>query len=128
MNDKRFKAVLVLFMLAALFISGCKKSADLLLTISYSQWSLVHETNGADTIYLKLSGSTQGERVTVKTYGDGLINEYELLLNANKEFDSTVSIAFSHQRYSLPVKISTVVTAVVNGESVAVTLESGNLY
>lgn len=127
MNSKLIRVFFIVGAMAALLISGCKQSNDSMLIVSRAQWSIVHLASGGDEVHLQLTGTSTGERVTVKTFGDGLLGEQELTLSADRKFNADVVIAFSYQPYVTPQKFSTVLTAFRNGEMVEITLESGDL-
>jgi hypothetical protein len=108
---------------------GCKTSSnELILIISTAQWSLTHENTGFGFILLRINGYTNGEQVTVLTFGDGLISEHELQLDEDKHFNETVTIAFSHMGYTPPVQADTTVTAYRGQEKTEIKLESGNIW
>lgn len=127
MNFKLIKVFIGVIVLGVCVMSGCKESADSFLNVNGVEWRLVHLVSGGDDVYLRLSGTCSGERVTVKTFGDGLINEQELTLNANHQFSAEVVIAFSHERYNTPVQFETTLKAYKNGDSEEILLSSGNL-
>jgi hypothetical protein len=123
------KLVLVLIVIGFLLNIGCNIfSKDLDLVITTAQWSLTHANDGFGYILLEISGYTNGERVTVRTFGDGLISEDELQLDENKHFNEKVTIAFSHMGYTPPVQMDTTVTAYRGDEKKEVKLESGNIW
>jgi hypothetical protein len=123
------KFVLALIVIGFLLNVGCKTSSnELTLIITTGQWSLTHANDGFGYILLEISGYTNGERVTVRTLGDGLISEDELQLDENKHFNETITIAFSHMGYTPPVQMDTTVTAYRGDEKKEVTLESGNIW
>ena len=129
MRGKILVFVLVLFVSGFLLNVGCNIfSKDLALVITTAQWSLAHANDGFGYILLEISGYTNGERVTVLTFGDGLISEDELQLDENKHFNETVTIAFSHIGYTPPVQMDTTVTAYRGHEKKEVKLESGNIW
>lgn len=100
-------------LLIILFVSGCANNIPL-LTLSNVEWYTTTETIGKLTfgyVHLSLSGATDGERVTVMTYGDGLISEEELILTDDKKFNQDIIIKFTHSADSEPRVYSTVVTA-----------------
>jgi hypothetical protein len=77
---------------------------------------------------LDIKGITNGDRVTIMTYGDGLPYELDLPLGENKQFNQSVEIAFSYAGYNPPVHFSTVIKAYRGNESIETTLESGNIW
>jgi hypothetical protein len=107
--------------------AGCKTSNELSLGIVTAKWYLVtydHHTS----LMLDIKGITNGDRVTIMTYGDGLPYELDLPLGENKQFNQSVEIAFSYAGYNPPVHFSTVIKAYRGNESIETTLESGNIW
>lgn len=98
------------------------------LIILTAQWYLEHDQGGFGYIILRIGGYTNGDRVTILTYGDGIISEQELKLDENLRFDSVVTIAFSHAGFTPPVRSETVVTAYRGSEERVVKLQSGDIY
>jgi hypothetical protein len=45
-------------------------------------------------VSLKLVGTTNGEKIKVKTFGDGLISYYDVKMDSTKNFNDTVSVSF----------------------------------
>jgi len=62
-------------------------------------------------VHLSISGATSGDKITVITYGDGVIEEYEIALDQNNQFDEDVTIAFTHMADDEPRTYSTTLTA-----------------
>ncbi len=123
------KIILVAVVVLSFFLTpGCKQSGDSILTIYKAEWKLVHNDTGGDDIYLHLSGSTTGEKVTLITHGDGFDETLELNLNQFKTFNQEILIAFSNVRYTTPVTMQTVVTAYSSEEQWQISLTSGELY
>lgn len=129
MRGKILVFMLVLIVLGFLLNVGCKTSSnELNLIISTAEWYLTHESTGFGFILLRIKGYTNGERVTVLTFGDGVISEYELQLDEDKHFNEIVTIAFSNIGYTPPVQMDTTVTAYRGQEKIEVVLESGNIW
>lgn len=129
MRGKILVFILTLIAMEFLLNVGCKTSSnELTLIISTSEWFLTHESTGFGFISLRIGGYTNGERVTVITFGDGVISEYELQLDEANHFNETVTIAFSNQGYTPPVQMETTITAYRGQEKREVTLVSGNIW
>ncbi|UCH95834.1 MAG: hypothetical protein JSV88_03045 [Candidatus Aminicenantes bacterium] len=129
MRGKIFALIIALIVIGLFLNVGCKTSSnELTLIISTAQWFLEHNENGFGSILLRVSGHTNGERVTVLTFGDGLIGEFSLQLDEDLHFNEVVTIAFSHVGYTPPVQAETTVTAYRGEEKVEVRLQSGNIY
>ena len=78
-------------------------------------------------VHLNLSGSTTGDKVTVITYGDGIIDELELDLDQDKKFSQDIVIKFTHAADNIPRKYNTVITAYKGNSTTKIDLESGEL-
>jgi len=65
------------------------------LNLDSQLWYLKRNNIGGGSIKLKISGTTNGDSATIRTYGDGLINDGELELNSNKEFEKDITISFT---------------------------------
>jgi hypothetical protein len=104
--------IIVLFALLTLF--SCKKNNDnesietcskdeqyytsdnnTTLNVINEQWYLTRNSIGGGSIHLKIAGSTNGDSATIRTYGDGMILDVELELNAEKEFEKDITISFT---------------------------------
>jgi len=110
-------------------LSGCLNNGQV-LSLSSVEWYTTTEIVGKLTfgnIHLDLSGSTTGDKVTVKTYGDGVTEEFELDLDQDKAFSQDVVIAFTAFADNIPRKYSTVVTAYSGNSTTTVNLESEEL-
>ncbi|MCK5767732.1 MAG: hypothetical protein KAH35_05090 [Candidatus Atribacteria bacterium] len=122
--------VLILIVLLPVFsLSGCV-SSGLILSLSNVEWYTTTAEIGALTfgyVHLDLSGSTTGDRVAVITYGDGVIDEFELDLDLDKSFSQDIVIKFTHAADSILRKHSTVVTAYSGNSTTKINLESEEL-
>ena len=113
-------------------ISGCGKNPfkpeELSLSISKSEWyTTTHKTDTGltfDIVRLKISGSTNGDRVTYLNYGDGLIEEPELKLSKTKEFREDVPVRFTNSADNIPRKYHTVVTSYKENDKISIEIES----
>lgn len=122
--------VLILIVLLPFFsLSGCVSSGPI-LSLSNVEWYTTTAEIGDFTfgyVHLYLSGSTTGDRVTVITYGDGVIDEFELDLDLDKGFSQNIVIKFTHAADSVPQKYSTVLTAYSGNSTTKINLESEEL-
>ena len=122
--------VLILIVLLPIFLlPGCLNNQPI-LSLSYVEWYTTAEVIGELTfgyVYLNLSGSTTGDKVTVITYGDGVIDELELDLDQDKRFTQEVVIKFTHAADDIPRKYSTVLTAYKGNSTTKINLESEEL-
>ena len=128
------KKILVLTLVAGmsifLFVGCLSLNNEPTLSLSHAEWYTTTEEIGDLTFgyaYLSLSGSTTGDKVTVITYGDGVIDELELDLDQDKEFSQDVVIKFTHAADDIPRKFSTVVTAYKGTYTTTINLESEEL-
>ena len=97
------------------------------ISLSYVDWYTTIEKIGDLTfghVHLQISGSTTGDKVTVITYGDGIIGEYELDLNQDKVFSDDIIIQFTHEADNIARKYSTVLTAYGKNATTEIKLES----
>jgi len=122
--------VLILAIIVTIFLfSGCLNNEPI-LSLSYVEWYTTTEEIGNmvfGNVHLNLSGSTTGDKVTVITYGDGVIDELELDLGRGKKFAQDVIIQFTHEADSIPRKYSTVLTAYAGSYITSINLESEEL-
>ena len=128
------KKILVLTLVAGmsifLFVGCLSLNNEPTLSLSHAEWYTTTEEIGDLTFgyaYLSLSGSTTGDKVTVITYGDGVIDELELDLDQDKKFTQDVIIQFTHEADSTPRKFSTVLTAHAGSYITSINLESEEL-
>jgi hypothetical protein len=65
------------------------------LNLSSQEWHLKQNTIGGVDVGVIVSGSIQGDSATIRTYGDGLISDWKINLNAEKKFKQDVGIFFT---------------------------------
>lgn len=122
--------VLILAIIITIFLfSGCLNNEPI-LSLSYVEWYTTTEEIGNmvfGNVHLNLSGSTTGDKVTVITYGDGIIDELELDLDQDKKFSQDIVIKFTHAADNIPRKYSTVLTAYQGNNTTKISLESEEL-
>ena len=121
---------LVVGMSIFLFVGCLSLNNEPILSLSYVEWYTTTEEIGDLTfgyVHLSLSGSTTGDKVTVITYGDGVIAELELDLDQDKKFAQDVIIQFTHAADDIPRKYSTVLTAYKGNYTTSINLESEEL-
>ena len=110
-------------------LSGCLNNEPI-LSLSYVEWYTTTaeiENLTFGYVHLDLSGSTTGDKVTVITYGDGVIDELELDLDQDKKFSQDTVIQFTHEADSIPRKYSTVLTAYAGSYITSINLGSEEL-
>ena len=126
------KRILVLILIIVSFVflcSGCLNNGPI-LTLNNIEWYTTNEQTDSLTfgyVHLNLSGSTTGDKVTVITYGDGIIEESELDLDQDNKFSQDIIIKFTHAADNIPRKYSTVLTAYKGNSFTSINLESEEL-
>ena len=126
---KKILVLMLILLLPVFLLSGCLNNQPI-LSLSYVEWYTTTEEIGNLTfgyVYLNLSGSTTGDKVTVITYGDGVIDELELDLDQDKKFSQDIVIKFTHAADNIPQKYSTVLTAYKGSNTTKISLESEEL-
>lgn len=109
------KFILLLIILLPIFLC-CKKSEQekLVLNISSSEWYTTTRTfnnNIFCEVHLKVSGITNGELLSIETYGDGVTGCAEIKCDSDKKFNADVEICFLPLRDSIQRKFGTILTA-----------------
>lgn len=106
-----------------------------LLTVIDIDWyttKMTEGTGGFGTVNLAIAGLTNADSVTVETYGDGVIDEEKLALDAKKNFGKdTIPISFTYYSTSAPTEVfekSTKIRAYRATDTLTVTLKSGKLH
>jgi hypothetical protein len=120
---------LIIISLVLLCSSSCLYNGPI-LKLDNIEWYTTNEIVDSLTfgyVNLNLSGFTTGDKVTVLTYGDGVIEELELNLDQENKFSQDVMIQFTHMADDIPRIYSTVVTAYQGNSFVSVNLESEEL-
>jgi hypothetical protein len=118
----------IIFLLIIIGFASCLKRDDATLSISNSQWYLTRNILGGGEVNLKISGSTNGDKVTIRTYGDGVIFDENVELDSKKNFNKDVGISFTAT--SVPsgeFEMSTKVMAYKGSDTLVVPLNSGKL-
>jgi hypothetical protein len=121
----------IVFLLVIMAFASCSKKEDYnpaTLNITDSQWYLTRNNYGGGMVNLKLEGSTNGDKVTVETHGDGVISDENVKLDSQKNFNIDIVIAFTV--HSVPVgefEVSTKVMAYKGMDTLSVPLNSGKL-
>ena len=126
---KKILVLMLIMVLPVFLLSGCLNNEPILL-LSYAEWYTTTEEIGDLTfgyVHLNLSGSTTGDKVTVITYGDGVIDEFELDLDQDKKFSQDIVIKFTHAADNIPREYSTVLTAYKGSNTTKISLESEEL-
>jgi len=120
---KIFVFIIISFVL--LFTSCADNSP--ILTLNHIDWytttKKINDLTFGD-VHLSISGTTTGDKVTVVTYGDGVISEQELDLDQENKFNQDVIIKFTHMADDIPRIYTTVITAYKGNSSTKINLES----
>jgi len=83
---------------------------------------------GFGNLNLIITGSTNADRVTVLTRGDGLLGDYNVTLNSNNEFiNDTIGILFTHAPSDDFISTFTEIKAYKDLDTLVVKLKSGQL-
>ena len=126
---KKILVLMLIMVLPVFLLSGCLNNQPI-LSLSFVEWYTTTEEIGElifGYVHLNLSGSTTGDKVTVITYGDGVIDELELDLDQDKTFSQDIVIKFTHAADNIPQKYSTVLTAYKGSNTTKISLESEEL-
>jgi hypothetical protein len=103
------------------------------LNLTNSNWFTTNETHSAKVfgyVYLSISGTTNADKVTIETYGDGDRSDFELILDSKKNFrNDSICISFtvSSNLPSYEFECSTVLKAIKGSDTSVVKLNSGKL-
>jgi hypothetical protein len=102
------------------------------LNIINSVWfTTTTNSNSFGQVNLAISGSTNADKVTVMTYGDGVLYEENIQLDLSKGFtNDTTGISFTHFSGTPPTtgfEMSTIIKAYKGSDTLKVTLNSGKL-
>ena len=126
---KKILVLMLILLLPVFLLSGCVNNEPI-LSLSYVEWyTTTEEIDNMvfGNVYLNLSGSTTGDKVTVVTYGDGIIDELELDLDQDKKFSQDIVILFTCEADNIPREYSTVLTAYTGSYITSISLESEEL-
>lgn len=121
----------IIFLLLIIAFASCSKKEDYnpaTLNITNSQWYLTRTNYGGGMVNLKIAGSTNSDKVTVRTYGDGVVFDENVELDSKKNFNKDVVISFTAT--SVPsgeFEVTTKVMAYKGTDTLVVPLNSGKL-
>lgn len=99
-----------------------------LLVLHSAEWYLTKSTNGFAEVHLKVTGFTNGDKITIENYGDGLKDDVDVELDSKKTFTKDIVICF----YATTVPTgefeqSTTVKVYRGSDILTVDLKSGKL-
>ena len=123
------KIFLFIIISIVLLFTSCSDNTPI-LTLNHVKWyTTIEKINNLTFGYLHLiiRGVTTGDKVTVLTYGDGVISEQELDLDQENKFNQNVIIKFTHMADAVPRIYSTVITAYKGNSLTKINLESEEL-
>lgn len=118
-------------LLVIIGFASCSKNtdnSDITLNITNSQWYLTRINNAGGMVNLKIAGSTNADKVTIRTYGDGVVSDENIELDSKKSFNEDITISFTMT--SVPggeFEVSTKVMAFNSTDTLVVPLNSGKL-
>jgi hypothetical protein len=121
----------IIFLLVIIAFGSCSKKEDsspASLDINYSQWYLTRTNYGGGLVHLKIDGSTNSDKVTIRTFGDGVVTDENVELDSRKNFTKDVVISFTAT--SIPsgeFESSTIVKAYKSTDILTISLKSGKL-
>ena len=97
------------------------------VNLTTTQWYVTKNGNFA-TLYLKIAGSTNGDKLTITTYGDGVVQDVNIQLEPNKSFNKDIGVAFTAAGGSSgSFDTSTKIVTYKGGDSFTTVLSSGKL-
>lgn len=137
------RSVCLLTLAVCVLFSACSKSSDVpvagkrytsnkgtFVNLTTSQWYVARFTTGnGGIVNLKLEGTTNADKIVLKTHGDGVIMDDQLPLNFAKKFSSDGTIFFTAS--TVPAGSftrSTQLIAYKGSDVFVVKLESGELH
>lgn len=121
----------IVFLLLIMTFASCSKKEDnspATLNITDSRWYLTRTNYGGGMVNLKIAGSTNGDKVTVRTYGDGVNSDENVELDSKKNFNKDIVISFTAT--SVPsgeFEVTTKVMAYKGMDTLTLPLNSGKL-
>jgi len=108
--------------------STTKDTSKITLNITDTLWYLTRNGIGGGNVNLKIAGSTNGDKVTIRTYGDGRRSDLNVELDSKKKFNKDIVISFTAT--SVPsgeFEVGTKVMAYKGTDTLVVPLNSGKL-
>ncbi len=89
----------ILVMTLIVLLASCSEKPKVNISNSFWYMTITNDTSGSlSAVYLKISGTTNADKVTVESYGDGLLTEQNIALDSTKSFkNATVQICFEYR-------------------------------
>lgn len=128
---KKFSLIIKIslwFIFLIVVSASCSKETETILNVTNSQWYLTRSNYGGGFVNLKIEGSTNGDKVAIRTFGDGAVSDRRVKLDSKKNFSEDIVISFTAT--SIPsgeFEVSTNVMAYKGGDTLVVPLNSGKL-
>jgi hypothetical protein len=102
------------------------------ISFSADSWTTSKSaTTSKGSVDLKIAGSTNAERLTIRTYGateDGLVNDILVKLDSKKNFNESVQITYTNGAApTTQFELTTEAKAFSADDTLVVTLKSGKL-
>lgn len=122
---------ILLFLLLVSMFSACSKESGQnksAINITDCKWYLTEFLYSGGTVNLKISGSTDGQKLTVRTFGDGVVSDENVELDAHNNFNKDIVIRFFIT--TVPIgefEVTTKVMAYQGADTTVITLNSGKL-
>jgi hypothetical protein len=128
-------------LLISLFFAACKKDNNSVnnktpakytdangtfVVLSTADWFTTLQ-GSSGTVNLNISGNTNADKITVTTYGDGLISEYPVGTTNQYFNNANIGISFTQSADKTLFQQSTTLQAIKGTDTLKVTLASGNL-
>jgi len=116
--------------LVIIAFASCSKedNSPATLNITDSRWYLTRTNYGGGMVNLNIMGSTNGDKVTVRTHGDGVNSDENVELDSKKNFNKDIVISFTATSVpSTEFEVSTKVMAYKGTDTLIVPLNSGKL-
>ncbi|MFI5139672.1 MAG: hypothetical protein ACHQIM_17760 [Sphingobacteriales bacterium] len=128
-------------LLISLFFAACKKDNSnvndkapakytdangTFVVLKTTDWfTTVQGSSG--TVNLNISGNTNADKITITTYGDGLISDYPINTTNESFNNANIGISFTQSAGKTLFQQSTTLKAIKGTDTLKVTLASGNL-
>lgn len=120
-------ALIALVLLGLAYATGCSDQPT--INVTTQEWKTRTEIIGQLTFgytELTLSGTTNADKLSVDTFGDGVKSEYAIA-SANGHFNDKVVIEFTHAADSTVFTASTALHAYKNNQVIDIPINSPNL-
>ena len=107
-----------------------EQKSDINIDFIKTEWfvSLSH-ANGLEFghTFLDLEGRTNAERLTVRTWRDGVPQDIEMAIDLDENFAGKVEISFTHNPDAVPFIVNTIITGYRDTDSRSIEIQSPEL-